>query len=38
MGSPCGRADSGVDWMIYGFYSFVEFVVADISIVYLGSS
>ena len=36
MGNPCGRADSSMDWMFYGFYFFVEFVVADISIVYLG--
>ena len=38
MGSPYSRADSGMDWMFYGFYFSVEFVVADISIVYLGLS
>ena len=36
MGSPCGRTDFDVDWMFYDFYFFVEFVVANISIVYLG--
>ena len=38
MGIPCSWVGSSVDWMFSGFYFYVEFVVGDISIVYLGSS
>ena len=38
MGIPCSWANSSMDWMFSGFYFSVEFVVADISIVYVGSS
>ena len=38
MGILCSRADSSADWMFSSFYFSVQFVVVDISIVYLNSS
>ena len=35
---PYSRADSSEDWMFSGFYFSVQFVVANISIVFLDLS